>query len=247
MFDGICGVCYREMQSLRRRLLRNTLASMLSPMLFLAAFGYGFGRQRFFYGMDYLDFLFAGLLAMSTLNACYSVSSEINISRFYFKTFEEYLLAPVPRWQIVAGETLYGMSKGSINTLIFLALAWLIDLKISLNLVFALVMLLHMAAFSLLGILIALAVKNHGDQSTISSFIITPMIFLSGIFFPVEHAPTALKWTIQLLPVSHSVSLIRASLYNGAMDKLNLAVLAGFTALFFMLALRLAARSGAEN
>ncbi|MDR2726524.1 MAG: hypothetical protein LBC10_00850, partial [Deltaproteobacteria bacterium] len=42
--DGILGVYYREMRVLRTRLVRNVLASMISPALFLVAFGYGLGR-----------------------------------------------------------------------------------------------------------------------------------------------------------------------------------------------------------
>ena len=242
--NGIIGVYYREMSILRSRLLRGVLSSLVSPALFFMAFGYGFGRQRMFYGMEYLDFLFAGLLAMSTLNACYGLASEVNIARFYFRTFDEYLLAPAPRWQIVAGEMLYGISKGGITACAFILLAWVAGVNLRLSPSFFAALLLHMAIFSLLGLGIALAVKNHGDQGAISSFVITPMTFLSGVFFPVEQMPLALRWLVQAFPVTHSVNLLRAAQGGAQLSGADWAILLGFLILAFSAALLAAKRAG---
>ncbi len=243
MFNGIAGVYYREMRVLRTRIWRNVAASMVSPALFLVAFGYGLGRGRSFEGMDYLDFLFAGLLAMSTLNASYGIGTDINIARFYLKTFDEYLIAPAARWQVVAGEVLYGMTRGLVNAAIFFAYALIAGLHIQVTPLFMLTLVMHMAMFSLLGFSVALAVKRHGDQFALNTFLITPMTFLSGIFFPVDQAPLVLKWLVQLFPVSHAVGLMRAELTGGETQYLQLLILAGFLAVFFAAALRLAKRA----
>ena len=108
---------------------------------------------------------------------------------------------------------------------------------------FVLVLLMHMAVFSLLGFIVALAVRNHGDQSSISTFLITPMTFLSGVFFPVEQAPLVLQWVVKLFPVSHSVSLMRASLTGGMPNLWNLLALTLFLTLFSALAMRLAKKT----
>ena len=241
--DGILGVYYREMRVLRTRLVRNVLASMISPALFLVAFGYGLGRGHSYGGLPYLDFLFAGLLAMSTLNACYGIGTDLNIARFYLKVFDEYLIAPIPRWQVVAGETLYGVTKGLINAIIFFAYAWFADLNLRLTPLFALTLTMHLVLFSLLGFCVALAVRRHGDQAAINTFLITPMTLLSGIFFPLDQAPLVLRALVQVFPVSHSVSLMRASLTGGNPDLAHLAALAGFLAICCLAALRLARRA----
>lgn len=242
-FNGIRGVYYREIRVFRTRLARSVLASMISPALFLVAFGYGLGRHQTYGGLAYLDFLFAGLLAMSTLNACYGIGTDINIARFYLKVFDEYLIAPVPRWQVVAGEMLYGMTKGLINVAILFAYARIAGLNILITPLFALALGLHMALFSLLGLCVALAVRRHGDQFAINTFLITPMTFLSGIFFPVDQVPLVLRWLVQIFPVSHSVSLMRAALTGGRPDMLHLAALAGFLAICSLAALYLAKRA----
>lgn len=243
MFNGIKAIYYREIMVMRTRVRRSILASMVSPALFLVAFGYGLGRYQVYGGLDYLDFLFAGLLAMSTLNACYSVGTDINIARFYFRTFDEYLIAPILRWEIVAGEVLFGMTKGMINVAIFFTYAWFAELNICVTPLFLVVLLMHMAIFSLMGFMVALIVRNHGDQSSISTFLITPMTFLSGVFFPVEQGPTILVWIVHLFPVSHSVSLMRASLTGGEAQMHNLVALVAFLLVFFFVALRLSKKS----
>lgn len=237
MFDGVKGVYYRETAILRTRIWRSTAASMISPALFMIAFGYGIGRYQSFEGLSYIRFLFAGLLTMSTLNACFGLGTDINIARFYLKVFDEYLIAPVPRWHIVVGETLFGMTKGLISVIIFFAYALIAGISISINPVFVLALLMHMATFSLLGLIVALSVKRHGDQFSTNTFIITPLTFLSGVFFPLEQAPAALYWLMQLFPVAHSVNLIRGALMEKGVSLISFGVLGGYLALFFFLAL----------
>ena len=243
MFNGIMGVYYREMAVLRTRLWRSVAASMISPALFMLAFGYGLGRYQSFDGLPYLNFLFAGLLTMSTLNACFGLGTDINIARFYLKVFDEYLIAPVPRWQIVAGETFFGITKGLISVVIFFAYALIAGIGISVNPVFALALFMHMAVFALLGFIVALSVKRHGDQFAINTFIITPMTFLSGVFFPLDQAPLALYWIMQLFPVTHAVNLMRGSLLGAGINPLDFAVLGGYLAAFFLIALRMARKA----
>ena len=243
MFNGIKAVYYREIEVMRTRIMRSIVASMVSPALFMLAFGYGLGRRQIVGGVEYLDFLFVGLLAMSTLNACYSVATDINISRFYFKTFDEYLTAPIPRRHIVIGETLYGLTKGTINIFVFFIYAFIVKLNIGLSPLFIMVLLMHMTVFSLLGFIIALLVKNHKDQSSINTFLIVPMTFLSGVFFPVEQAPFVIQTVVQFFPLSHSVALMREALTGTGASLYHMAMLIAFLVTFFFFAIRLAVRT----
>ncbi|MDR0453423.1 MAG: ABC transporter permease [Deferribacteraceae bacterium] len=239
-FNGILGVYYKEMLLLRNRFIRRLLSSMVSPALFLAAFGYGLGRGQSIDGLRYLDYLFAGLLAMSTLNACYGISTEINIARFYFKIFDEYLIAPIPRWHIVAGETFYGITKGAVTVIVFLLFAFIVKINLHITPVFLIFLLAHMTLFSLLGFIVALRAKHHADQFVINTFLITPMTFLSGVFFPLEHGPVVFQWIMQLSPLTHTVALMRSSLTGGLINGVNIVALCVFLILFFGLALRFA-------
>ena len=228
--NGIRGIYYRELKVLRSRLVKTLLSSSVSPLLFLLAFGYGVGRYADVDGVGYVAFLIPGLVAMSSMNMSYGISTEINISRFYFRVFEVYMLAPVKRWEIVAGETLYGVTKGLIPVCIVLLYAYVSGIYIMPSLLFVPVILLHLMIFSLLGLIVALVVKNHGDQFAVNTFVITPMVFLSGTFYPVDKMPDAVRYIAQIFPLTYSTKLIRYSLIGGDVSP------AGYVALLCVMA-----------
>ena len=243
MLHGVRAIYLRETLILRRKLLKTLLASAISPALFLLAFGYGVGRGAQVGGIDYLAFLLPGLLTMSSMNQAYGIATEINISRFYFKVFEEYLLAPIRRWEIIIGESCYGITKGFIPVLIIGLYSLLTGVSLHFGPLFLLALLLHLAIFALLGFIAAMIVRSHSDQATINAFLITPMMFLSGTFFPVEQMPLAIRAVAYLFPLTYSTSLIRTTLTPGA--EINFAL---FIALFgilvglFLIAKRIVAK-----
>ena len=167
-------------------------------------------------GVDYLAFLLPGLLTMSSMNQAYGIATEINISRFYFKVFEEYLLAPLQRWQIIVGETCYGITRGFLPVLIIGIYSLFCGVNLQLNAFFFLALLFHLAIFALLGFIAAMIVKSHSDQATINAFLITPMMFLSGTFFPVDQMPLAIRIVASIFPLTYTTQLIRATLTPGA-------------------------------
>lgn len=118
MFNGLQGVLYRELHVFGKKAGKQIAASSLSPLLFLIAFGWGFGREVTVNGLPYISFLIPGLITMSSLNQSYGISQEINITRFYFQVFDEFLIAPISQVEIVLGEALYGMFKAMISILL---------------------------------------------------------------------------------------------------------------------------------
>lgn len=243
MLYGARGIFLRETLILRRKLIKTLLASAVSPALFLLAFGFGVGRGAQVGGHDYLSFLLPGLLTMSSMNQSYGIATEINISRFYFKVFEEYLIAPFGRWQIVLGEMGYGMLRGLIPVAIIALYSLMCGVSLHFGLAFFLALLLHLAIFALLGILAAMIVRSHADQATVNAFLITPMMFLSGTFFPVEQMPLAIKAVASLFPLTYSTRLIRATLLqNGDSSALLYLLLAGMVVALFALTTRIIGR-----
>ncbi|MGE4318025.1 MAG: ABC transporter permease [Deferribacterales bacterium] len=241
--NGIKGVVYRETRVLKSRFMKTILSSSVSPLLFLLAFGYGIGRNSTVGQTGYIEFLIPGLIAMTSMNQSYGISSDINISRFYFKTFDEYLLAPCAKWEIVVGEIIYGILKGLIPVLIIFVYGYLAGAGNIPNILFVPAMLVHLIIFSMLGIMVALKVKNHGDQFAVNSFVITPMIFLSGTFYPVEHMPLAVKIIAAISPLTYTTRLIRGSvLGTDTAYLLNFSVSVAIAAALFWLSLKIVKR-----
>jgi ABC-type multidrug transport system permease subunit len=243
MLFGARGIFLREILILRRKLVKTLLAAAISPALFLLAFGFGVGRGATVGGQDYLSFLLPGLLTMASMNQSYGIATEINISRFYFKVFEEYLIAPFSRWQIVLGEMGYGMIRGLIPVAIIALYSLLCGVSLHFGPGFFVALLLHLAIFSLFGILAAMIVRSHADQATVNAFLITPMMFLSGTFFPVEQMPWAIKAVASLFPLTYSTRLIRANLLQNADSGVLLyLLLTGMVIILFWLTTRVIER-----
>ncbi|ORJ62127.1 ABC transporter permease [Geothermobacter hydrogeniphilus] len=216
MLNGVRGIYLREILILRRKLVKTVLSAAVSPGLFLIAFGYGIGSNARVDGLSYLAFLLPGLLTMSSMNQSYGIATEINIARFYFKVFEEYLLAPIRRWEIVVGEMSYGITRGLIPVLVIACYSLLCGVQLHFGPLFLLALLLHLGIFALLGLVVALLVRNHSDQATMNAFLITPIMFLSGTFFPVAQMPLPVRLLAALSPLTYSTRLIRSTLLPGA-------------------------------
>ncbi|MCF6266215.1 MAG: ABC transporter permease [Desulfuromusa sp.] len=243
MFNGVRGIYLRETLILRKKLVKTVLASAVSPALFLIAFGYGVGQGAQVNGHDYLLFLLPGLLTMSSMNQSYGIATEINISRFYFKVFEEYLLAPLKRWEIVVAEMFYGVTKGLIPVVIIGIYTLLCGVQLTFGVRFLVALLLHLAIFSLLGLITALLVRNHSDQALMNSFLITPMMFLSGTFFPVEKMPVVIRAVAALSPLTYSTRLIRSTLIGDmAVNNALFPLLAVMVVVLFIVAYRVVNR-----
>lgn len=237
MFNGFSGVLYRELHVFRKRAGGQILASSISPLLYLIAFGWGFGRGVSVGNLSYITFLIPGLITMSSLNRSYGIAQELNTSRFYFHVFDEYLIAPISHLEIVLGEAAYGMFKGLLSSAIIFIYAFVFGVKLDFNPVFFLAIALHTFLFATLGITIAMLVRDHGSQAIVNTFVITPMIFLSGTFFPVDKLPYIFKLIVYALPLTYSTKVIRASLTGGNINTLFLLLMVMFAAIFFYTAL----------
>lgn len=237
MFNGFCGVLYRELSVFRKKAKKQLPAASLSPLLFLIVFGLSLGRDVTVNGIPYITFLIPGLITMASLNQSYSIAQEINISRFYFRVFDEYLIAPVSCTQIVLGEIMYGMSKGIIATALIFVYSFMFHVSLILTPLFFVSILTHTFLFSSLAVAIAMLIRDHGDQSTVNTFVITPMVFLCGTFFPVEKLPAFLTSIIYMLPLTYSTKVIRSSLTGSQVDNLCLLIMCIYAVCFFLLAI----------
>ena len=105
MLQDIATVFWRDWVVLRQRMKTFIFSRMVTPILYLVAFGWGLGRNvQMDGGSSYLDFIVPGILALNSMNISFnSVGSPLNMSRLYHKTLEEYLVAPISPVAFVLG------------------------------------------------------------------------------------------------------------------------------------------------
>ncbi len=218
------------------------IGSLGQPLLFMVAFGFGFGpiysRAG---GGNYLEFLVPGVIAMSILFTATFSGLEIIWDR-QFGFLKEMLVAPTSRLQIMFGRSLGGATVAVIQGLIVFILSlfigfqvanwWLIPVAIAF-------MFLVAFLFTLFGTGLASSMKDVQGFQLIVNFLIMPLFFLSGAFFPLDGLPKALNIVVRANPLSYGVDGLRGTLVG--LTQFSLAT--DFTILFLAVIFLLVAAS----
>ncbi|WP_425059982.1 hypothetical protein SCACP_06160 [Sporomusa carbonis] len=229
-FYDIHTVFWRDWLVLDRRLGKFILSRMVTPILYLVAFGWGLGRGIQMNGGSYLDFIVPGIMAMNAMNISFnSVASPLNMARLYHKTFEEYLIAPIGPASFVIGKILAGAMRGMLSCAVIFLLAHFFGASINISLGFLLVLGLTSLLFGAMGLIAAMLINSHEDMANFSTYFLLPMSFLCATFFSVDTLPSAVRWVIEVLPLTHATYALRMLGTGGEVPGLSLAVLAGYT------------------
>lgn len=189
--------------------------------------------------------LVPGLLALTILFGTSSMEAIVIVFERRIGSLERLMLAPVRLPALLAGKLLGGMTFGLTVTLVVLVIALVVFGASGVNwLLLILALLLSAAAFSALGAFVSVAVKEVFEAQTLANSIRFPMMFLGGVFMPVDSLPFGLQIVARLLPLTYSVEALRAALSGGSLNHaaLDLAVLAAFAVVLFALAVRTLAR-----
>src|SRR5579863_2950048 len=190
------------------------IGSLGQPLIFLLAFGFGFGKIYSKAGKgDYLQFLAPGVISMGILFTGVFSGIEIIWDR-QFGFLKETLVAPVPRIHIMIGRTMGGATVALLQGLIVFGLASLFGFRPSLaGLPLALVFMFLIAVlFTAFGTALASQVNDMQSFPLIMNFLVMPMFFLSGAMFPLSGLPGGMALVTTLNPLSYGVDGLRACL-----------------------------------
>jgi ABC-2 type transport system permease protein len=242
VFRDIYSVLWVDLRFLRRHWLRTLATSLVNPILYLVAFGYGLGQGITFEGHSYLAFVMPGIIALTAMSSSYGGAGlKLHVDRLFYKCFDEYLMSPISLFSLAVGKTLIGVVRGLISTVAILIVGVLISPTLIVSPLFVLVLVSSCFVFSFLGVLIGLWAKSHQDMGTFSTLVILPMTFLSGTFFSLSQLPEAVKAVLYMLPLTHSSQCLRAAALDLPFPWLSFLALLGFGLIFFagcMLALK---------
>jgi ABC-2 type transport system permease protein len=190
------------------------IGSLGQPLLFLLAFGFGFGSIYKKAGAgNYMQFLAPGIILMSVLfTAIFSGIDLIWDRQFGF--LKETMVAPVSRLQIMLGKTLGGATVATIQGVIVFVLTLLVGFRLEnfyLLPVSFIVVFLVALLFTSLGIALASTMEDMQGFQLIMNFLVMPIFFLSGALFPLQGVPKALDIIAALNPLSYGVDGLRYS------------------------------------
>jgi ABC-2 type transport system permease protein len=224
-----------EIRSVRNIFLRDILrffrdsarviGSVVQPIFFLGVFGVGLKSTLGMgqgIGFDFVQFMFPGIIATTTLGVALNTSISIVTDR-EFGFLKEILVAPVSRASIMAGKILSGIVIGLFQAILLIALSPLFGLTIDWSHVPGLLFVALLLSFAVtsMGLFIATRMRNAEGFQFVFQFLFFPMMFLSGAFFPLTNVPTWMKIVSNINPLTYAVDGLRNVVFHNIPDALR--------------------------
>ena len=193
------------------------VTALVQPILYVFVLGTGLSSltKGSTGDVSLRTFMFPGVLALSVLfTAMFSAVSIVWDREFGF--LREMLVAPVPRSAIILGKCLGGATVAAIQGLIVLALAGLVDVPYSpvMLATLALEMLLLGFTITAFGLVVAARVKQMQAMMGLMQMILMPLMFLSGILYPLAGLPRWLNTLVHLNPITYAVHPLRQAVFE---------------------------------
>ena len=209
----------REIIRFTRKPNRTILPSIISTFLYIFAFGYALGSAiPTMGGFSYIEFMLPGLVMMQVIlhayiNPAYSLFSSRND-----KYIEDPMTTPMRYSTMVVSYVLGGMVRGltigliiAFSTMVLFHI-WIYDIPL-----FILFLTITPAIFASIGVLLGLWAKNIEDVGNIMSYVLSPLLFLGGVFFPISIVPAEwIRWISWLDPMTYIINGFRYAMLGGA-------------------------------
>lgn len=194
------------------RIWRQTLLPpVISQSLYFVIFGGFIGSQvRLVNGVPYMAFIIPGLIMMAVINGAFANVSSSFFGTKFQRNIEEMLVAPVDEFVMLAGFVTGGILRGLLTGgLVFIVS--LIFVRPAVHDVFAIILFSFLTAlvFSLGGMLNGLWANTFDDVGTFSTFILVPLTYLGGVFYPISSLPTLWRNISLLNPIVYMVEGFR--------------------------------------
>jgi ABC-2 type transport system permease protein len=221
-------------------------APLLETFLYISVFGAALGtRIDQLHGIDYVVFVIPGLIMMAwSINAFTNNSSSILQQKFQ-GAIQDQLSSPASPLELLLAFSLGGFMRGmTVATLTFLASSLLVDLPVENVLVLVPSLFLVGFFFAQLGVLIGVRAEQFDDVAFAQTFILTPLIFLGGVFYSATLLPEPYETLTHFNPIFYMINLVRYGFvgYSEVSVALSLLALTAATAALFAVNLRLFTR-----
>jgi len=231
----------------RKLAIASVLGNIADPLLYMLALGFGIGSLiGTVNGMSYIEFIGTGMVCQSAMftasfEGMYSAFSRMHVQR----TWEGIINAPIALDDVVMAEWLWCASKAVISTAAILLVIVVLGYGHSwLALGVLPVGLLVGLTFGAAGLVMNALAPNYDFFTYFFTLVLTPMLLLSGVYFPVDQMPPALAAATQFLPLKHAIDLARPLMLGHVPENiaLHVGVLVAYAAIAYYAALALTRR-----
>jgi ABC-2 type transport system permease protein len=233
---GVSAIWQREMLTFLREKPR-IVSAAINPIFWLLTFGAGLGSTVSIEGINYQQFIFAGIIIQTILFSSIFYGAYLVWDR-RIDLLKAILVTPLSRSSIFFGKVLGGVTFALIQSTIILIFGLFINISYTFSsLIFIILTILTAAAaLTALGLTIGSFMTSPEGFQLITTFVIFPLFFLSGALFPLENLPTYLGTLTSINPISYIVDLLRGLLiglqYYGTIESLLIMIVFALIAIF---------------
>ena len=211
---GLYTFIRRELERMLRVAIQTLVTPWISALLYIFVFGSIIGKRiDLIAGVQYIDFVLPGILMMNVIMSSFSHSSSSLYFARFIRSIEEILVAPFSYAEMIIGYVLGAVLRGLIVGLGVFVISVLFSAA---NLQHLGLFIFYTVAvsiiFALLGMLVGLWAKGFEQLGILSTFIITPLSFLGGIFYSVDMLPESIRGIAYYNPFFYFVDGIRYSM-----------------------------------
>ncbi len=178
----------KELLRFLRIWIQTVLPAGITMALYFIIFGKLIGSQiGNIGGFSYMEYIVPGIILMSVINNSYSNVVSSFFSAKFQRHIEEMQVSPMPNYIILLGFIFGGVARGLIVGAVVTVISLMfIDLKIHSITVAIVVVFFTAVLFSIAGLINAVYAKSFDDISIIPTFVLTPLIYLGGVFYSVD-------------------------------------------------------------
>ena len=236
MWIAFISLSLREVRRFMRIWIQTLVPPVITAALYFLIFGALIGsRIGPMGGHTYMEFVTPGLIMLSVITNSYAnVVSSVFGNRFQ-RNIEEMLVSPMPVFIILLGFTIGGVARGLLVGLLVILLTTLfVDLQYHSIAVTVSMVFLTSLLFSLAGLINGIYARTFDDVSVIPTFVLTPLIYLGGVFYSVSLLPPFWQTLSHANPILYMVNAFRYGML-GTSD-ISVALAYWITILFIILA-----------
>lgn len=204
-------IVIKEVSRFLRIWVQTIVPPAISMTLYFVIFGSLIGpRIGTMNGFNYIDYIAPGIIMMSIINNAYANVVSSFFGAKFQRHIEEMLVAPVPNFIILAGYITGGVVRGLlVGAVVTIVALFFTELKLHSFSITLAVVLITSVVFSLAGFINAIFAKKFDDISIIPTFVLTPLIYLGGVFYSIDLLPEFWQKVSTFNPILYMVNAFR--------------------------------------
>lgn len=208
--NGFWTLVWREIYRFMSVFRQTVSPPLISSFLYIFTFGFSIGRHIDMGGVPYLTFLIPGLLMMHAIEGSYqNTSSSLFISR-WANNIEELLVTPISFFEMVLAILIGGLTRSvMIVTGVWAISLFFVHFFPAHPLIMLYFLVLVSLVFSLIGMLVALYAEEFEHLTTVTTFVISPLVFFGGVFNTLAMVPGPLRFLLRVNPIFYMVNGMR--------------------------------------